>query len=252
MLFRNRMYVIALFSVILNAWLVIPWLQTEKSSGTADIRVMHTNVLFTNENYGAIVEGIRKEKADIVLIAEATPIIFQHFRKSLGAEYPYQYMVYTKSHCYNVIGSRFPIEVDHAAVTANRMMHVYANVKGRKVALVSVHPKTPLSPTWFTLRNERITKAFELTAQEKVPAILAGDFNISVFSPIYESLVNKTGLHAARKGIGIFPTYRNGYGPLMIPIDHLFTNDGFKTVGFHTADIEDSDHKAIVVDLQFQ
>ncbi|MDR6195554.1 MULTISPECIES: endonuclease/exonuclease/phosphatase family protein [unclassified Siphonobacter] len=251
-LFRNRLYVIALFSVILNAWQVFPWLQRTDTSGTADLRIMHTNVLFTNTNYEAIVRGIAKEKADIVLIAEATPPIFQHFRKSLGAEYPYQYMVYTKSHCYNVIGSRFPIEVDHAAVTANRMMHVYANVKGKKVALISVHPKTPLSSLWFKLRNERISKAFALAAQEKVPAILAGDFNVSVFSPVYQSLVNESGLHASRKGIGLFPTYRNGYGPLMIPIDHVLTNKGFKTVGFHTADIEDSDHKAIIVDLKFQ
>lgn len=252
MLFRNRLYVVALFSVILNAWLVCPWLSRDEVQGKADLRVMHTNVLFTNENFGAIVKGIQKEKADIVLIAEATPMIFQNFRKGLGAEYPYQYMVYTKSHCYNVIGSRFPLEVDHTAVTANRMLHVYTTVKGRKVGLVSVHPKTPLNPVWFKLRNERISKAFDLAAQEKVPAILAGDFNISVFSPVYESLVEKTGLKAARKGRGIFPTYRNGYGPLMIPIDHLFTNEGFRTVDFYTTDIEGSDHKAIVADLQFQ
>lgn len=252
-LFRNRLYAVALFSVLLNAWLVLPWV-TSKTPATesADLRIMHTNVLFTNLEYDAILESIRRENADIVLIAEATPPLFQKFRQELHREYPYGYLVYSKTHCYVAIGSRTPLRVNHAAVTANRMLHVHTTVKGREIALISVHPKTPLNPTWFESRNERLQYAFDQAAKESVPTILAGDFNVSVFSPVYRSLVASSGMQASRKGFGISPTYRNGYGPLMIPIDHVLTNKGFRTVGFHTLDMKESDHKAIVADLKFQ
>ncbi|MFT4033767.1 MAG: endonuclease/exonuclease/phosphatase family protein [Siphonobacter sp.] len=248
---RSPLSILTAAAIAINAWQVIPWIMPKSQviNQRADLRVMHTNVLFTNTDCQKDIKIIKQQNPDILLVAEATPSFFQAFRKNLHQQYPYEYIVYAKSHCYMLIGSRTPLTVFHEAVRANRMLHVRTRIKGKEIAIVSVHPRTPLFASWYAIRNNRLKGAFQEAKQETLPTILAGDFNISVFSPVYQSFMAETGLDAARKGFGIAPTYRNGYGPFMIPIDHILTK-GFKTSNFYTLDMPGSDHKAVVADLK--
>ena len=240
-------------SLLIQGWQVAPWLPGSEYAGEkADIRIMHANVLFSNTEYAAALQCLEEEKADVMLVAEVTPEFYHRFHNRFRAIYPYQYLVYAKSKYHILIASRQPVTINHEAVVANRMIDATTTIRGRKVRIVSVHPKTPIEPSWFASRNKRLSGAFAAAATGNTPTILAGDFNISVFSPVYQALVEQTGLLASRKGFGILPTHHNGHGPLMIPIDHILTNRGFRTTSFRTKDIPGSDHKAVIADLQFR
>ena len=90
--------------------------------------------------------------------------------------------------------------------------------------------------------------------------MLIGDFNISVFSPLYDDIFrpfNPAGngkptqiLRPARRFL-TQPTWPIFFPSLMIPIDHAFVNGGFRPVRFQTLDHPGSDHRAVVVDLRF-
>lgn len=243
-------------SLLIQGWQVVPWLTGNPAVASPvkgeGIRVLHANVLYANTAYPEILKSLEEEKADVLFVAEVTPAFFHAFHARFRATYPFQYMVYAKSRFHVLVGSRTPLKINHKSVTENRMLEATTVVRGREIALVSVHPKTPIEPSWFASRNRRLSGAFEAAAACKQPAVLAGDFNVSVFSPVYQALVGQSGLLACRKGFGLLPTYRNGYGPLMIPIDHVLTNDGFRTTSFRTKDIPGSDHKAVIADLQFR
>lgn len=241
-------------SLLIQGWQVAPWIAWNAAPAPAKegIRVMHANVLYANTAYPEVFRSLEEEDADVLFVAEVTPPFYHAFRTRFRQRYPYQYMVYAKSRFHVLVGSRTPLKINHEAVTANRMLEATTVIRGKTVALVSVHPKTPIESSWFASRNKRLAGAFAAASGRREPAILAGDFNVSVFSPVYQALVEQSDLQASRKGFGILPTYRNGYGPLMIPIDHILTNKGFRTTSFRTRDIPGSDHKAVIADLQFR
>jgi len=89
--------------------------------------------------------------------------------------------------------------------------------------------------------------------------ILAGDLNMSMWSPYYRRLINKTGLHNTRKGFGILPSWRipKTYKQipnwlaffLRIPIDHCLVSRGFEVRNTSIEIETGSDHLPLIVNL---
>ncbi|MEM7556266.1 MAG: endonuclease/exonuclease/phosphatase family protein [Cyanobacteria bacterium P01_A01_bin.84] len=87
-----------------------------------------------------------------------------------------------------------------------------------------------------------------------------GDFNLTPWSPYYRRFIQKTGLHNASLGYGLFPTYPRStsyvrYPKYIIPlinisIDHCFVSKEFKVANYQVGDDNaNSDHAPIITDL---
>lgn len=230
---------------------------------TADVRIFHANVLYSRTNYAPTLSLIRQQQPDIYVLQEMTPASIRLVTRELSRAYPYWFACWSKGPCWVLAGSRNPIQVDQPLARTQRIIAGTTQVRGRTIGLVTVHPRTPLLPSWFQERNAQLTNAAQRTRSQALPTVLVGDFNISVFSPLYKTIfrpveqtsnrppVEKPGdLRPARRLL-TQPTWPSFFPPMMIPIDHVFTNARFRPVKFYTLPHPGSDHRAVVADLSF-
>ncbi|MBO0939178.1 endonuclease/exonuclease/phosphatase family protein [Fibrella sp. HMF5335] len=235
--------------------LIIPWVLAEKpvSAGQqADLRVLHANVLFTRSDLSKTIRFVQEQRADIVVLQEVTVVHIPQVWAAMRGEFPYRDTIRSKGPCHILVLSRTPIQTDSAARSL-KVIHLTTSVRGHSFDLFTVHPRTPIWYPWFRERNKQLAFVAAGLTQTKGPALLTGDFNISVFSPIYRSLfAAKTPVTACRRGFGLQPTWPRFLPPAYLPIDHTFINEGFVTTRFTTLDQPGSDHKAVRVDLRFR
>lgn len=239
-------------TLLINSALIIPWLMAPNptAGGPRAIRLLHANVLYTETNYADIINLVRVQAPDIFVLQEMTPESIRGV-SALTSTFPYQYHIWSKGPCSILVGSQTPIRVDSALAYPERVVSLITRVRGREIALLSIHPQIPLLPSMFADRNQQLTFVANRVARHRLPAVMLGDFNVSLFSPVYHRVFERPGLNACRRGFGLQPTWPRFLPPMYIPIDHAFVNSGFRTVDFRTLDQEESDHKAVVVDLAF-
>ena len=245
---------IAFLVVFLNGLLIYPWLVAARPAGAgtsvATVRVLHANVLYANTDYERIVRLVQQQSPDLFVLQEMTPASIRGV-SGLKRAFPYQYHIWSKGPCHILVGSRTPMRVDSGLARPARVISLKTIVRGREMALLTAHPQTPILPASFTDRNEQLAFVSEKARQQRLPTILLGDFNVSIFSPVYHRLLASPGLTACRSGFGLQPTWPRFLPFMFIPIDHAFVNDGFRTVNFQTLAQDGSDHKAVVVNLAF-
>lgn len=249
---RRRIFYLASSLLVWNGALVAPWwLAPKPPAAPADLRVLHANVLFENENHGPILAMIAREQPDLCVIAEATPALYERVRRALP-QYPHRSFSHAKSYCWNLVLSRTPFTRDSAALRDFRTVALRTRIRGREVGLVTVHPRTPIRPGWFAWRNAQLRFAFDYARRQPIPTLLVGDFNVTPWSPVYRELTEKRGLTACRRGFGIQPTWIAPLPFVQLPIDHVFVNNSLRSASFRTLPAGDSDHRPVVVEVGFE
>ncbi|MFD2573766.1 endonuclease/exonuclease/phosphatase family protein [Spirosoma soli] len=234
----------------------VPRYTSEPPKTPGDIRVLHANVLYTRDEYDTTIALIRQQHPNLYVLQEMTPQSIRLVTSELHNEFPHWFACWSKGPCWVLVGSRTPFKVDQGLARKWRVVSLKTRVKDQDVALVTVHPRTPILPSWFRERNAQLAHVANATRQSPLPTVLIGDFNISVFSPIYKDIFEtndneqKASLKSARSVL-TQPTWPRFIPPMMIPIDHAFVNSGFYTQSFQTLEHPGSDHKAVVVDLGF-
>lgn len=220
-----------------------------------DVRIFHANVLYTRTDYEPTLALIRAQQPNLYVLQEMTPRSIRLVTSRLNQEFPHWFACWSKGPCWTLVGSRTPIRVDQRLVQQQRLIDLTTQVGGRTMSLVTVHPRTPLLPSWFRERNGQLTLAAQKTRRNAQPTVLLGDFNISVFSPVYKAIFESPtqpagALQTTRRTL-TQPTWPTFFPFLMIPIDHAFVNGGFRPLSFQTLNHPGSDHRAVVVDLVF-
>ena len=256
-LFRRRiLLVLAAGCLAWHSYLLLPWLlaaQPAPASTKPDLRVLHANILFTRDEVESTIQMIREQKPDIFVLQEMTPERIADLSAVFQNDYPFQDTLLAKDPCFLMVASRTPILVDRQAMRSHHVIHLMTTVRDHDISFITVHPRTPIWPSWFAERNGQLAFVANKARQVPHPAVLIGDFNVSIFSPVYAQVFDKIpGLTACRKGFGLQATWPRFFPPAMMPIDHAFVNGGFQTVKFQTLDQSGSDHKAVVVDLAFK
>jgi len=115
--------------------------------------------------------------------------------------------------------------------------------------LIGTHPLPPIGAEYASLRNEQLQALGEFAANLPGPALLAGDLNITSWSPFFRDLLTTSGLHDSRIGFGIQPTWLSQLVWIGIPIDHVLVSQEIivqrRTVGPSIG----SDHRPVVIDF---
>lgn len=117
-------------------------------------------------------------------------------------------------------------------------------------AIVALHAVRPNDLD--NLRDRMLGFAFErarLAAMAREPVILAGDLNLTPFSPVFGRFAG-LGLRDAALGQGWQPTWPTSLGPLGIPIDHVLLSRGIELRRFERLPAMGSDHRPISVELR--
>ena len=242
----------AVVALGLVAWVVQPYGAGSEPDGPA---VAHVRVLASNVEFGwatgSLIPVVRREKPDIVFVAECEYGCQARVRRELGEEYPYRRAVAGYGSAGSVILSRFPLKPAEGVPGSMGMPGAVADVDGRPVRLQLAHPEPPLPgqiPEW----KRELGRLRDFAARHSGgPLVLAGDFNASQDHAAFRHILD-TGLRDAARlgGAGRAPSWPSPTTPVFgAQIDHVLVSKQFSASRARFLHLDDTDHRALVVDI---
>lgn len=220
------------------------------NAAQADLSVLWFNVLeSTSTPPGQLAEAIRASGADLVALAESTPMA--GLPDLLAQSYPHRIGCEAGPPCGLMILSRHPVRLIRLRDLASGPERF-----ARLVVEVPEHPPLQvlalhMSKPWYLglAAPERDVAGWALNGSRDVPFVLMGDFNAAPWSRRLRDLEQRFDL---RHGPRPVPTWPSGLGAMGVPIDHVLVRGGmaFVSVEAWGADLG-SNHRGVLAHLAF-
>ncbi|NEN92486.1 MAG: endonuclease/exonuclease/phosphatase family protein [Okeania sp. SIO3H1] len=268
---KKRLFLVGLFCTIINLTPILPWYinQNGISQETPNLRILVYNLYGgRNSQYSQVTKMVRKENPDIAIFLEPTNTWFQNLQtlsdilpNSIASQSTYGIPPYGIVAVY----SKFPLNDYSIKFFAPNKPTIITNfnINQQTIDLIATHPTVPIYRSTFKQRNQILKKLSKYIQQLNHPVILAGDLNITMWSPYYQKLEQETGLRNSRLGFGIIPTWPAKFNNsialyilsrfFQIPIDHCLISSEIKVVNVETkANLSSelgSDHLPLITDL---
>jgi endonuclease/exonuclease/phosphatase (EEP) superfamily protein YafD len=197
-------------------------------------------------------QEITRVEADCVLLLEVTPECMKPLQPVIR-HFPYRLEQATKGSTGLLFLSRYPI-IDHRmnclAEHGNRpLLSATLQIGQQKVSFYGAHPPAPSGWRTFHARNSQLLWLADQVAKASHPVIVAGDFNTTPFSPVFQAVLVRSGLKDTRTGAGWFPSWPT-YMPLCwLPIDHILVSSDIRIHHVSTGTFIWSDHYPVIAEL---
>jgi endonuclease/exonuclease/phosphatase (EEP) superfamily protein YafD len=244
----------ALFALaaMVNFILVIPvYLAGESVQEGASYRILMANVEYINEDEAAVLQMIGDVNPDILIVEEFTPA-WQTTLEAISADYPHSELS-PRTDAYGIaLYSRLPYERSEIrTVGPSRFPSVFAwyELDGRPLTVVGTHPPPPLNKDDLEDRDQQLAAIIEYASAQSEATIVAGDFNVTTWSPIFQDMLFDSDLREARRGFGLHPTWPTSFLPLGVPFDHILVSPGVAVHNFGRGADTGSDHYPVFADF---
>ncbi|WP_017654625.1 endonuclease/exonuclease/phosphatase family protein [Fortiea contorta] len=261
---KNKiLFLAALLLVGINAIEVIPWYlpnaRQMNVNSDKQVRVLSYNMNIKNKSYQEMINLVQNERPDIALFIEIDQDIFTKLKTALQPSLSNGFRspggglaILTRLPMKDAKGESFNGQGGHNLIAT-------LEIDKKPVKFIGTHPFVPVTQANFHRRNRQLEALNNYVQKLDQPLILAGDFNLTPWSPYYHRFVNKTKLHNTRLGFGILPSWPrpasyvnlpNWLLPLInIPIDHCFVNQHFSVARTYIGTNANSDHASLIADL---
>lgn len=252
---RQPAYAGLLIAVTLfNASYTLPWyLDGALAASNNTLKILHANVLSTNDHYDRLLELVKAEDADIVLLQEVTPQ-WQAAMRPLLEKYPYNLVEARDGNFGIAMFSRVAFDaVTHVDSPPLQFPSIVARltIGGTALTLISTHPMMPLGESNYAARNEQLKSVADIVTRANGAVVLAGDLNTAMWGANYRTLLHETKLRNARRGFGILPTWPTFMPIAMIPIDHVLVSSEVGVNEIRTGPGIGSDHLPLIATVAF-
>lgn len=250
---HKSVWLILVAVVTLNISALVPYLPAhQREASAAGFKILQANVLFLNQNSGALHQLIEAENPDIIALSEVNP----HFAQSLAklkAAYPYHLI---EPHQNDARGLAFLSRIPARSITRVTFgdSAVPAHLAALETAqgpltLVSIHPRTPLHG--LALRDADFAALAEkFRGRADMPLVITGDFNATPWCPALKGLKRNLALHDARDGFGLHGTWPVWLpAPLRLPIDHTLVSGHLQVTSHRLGAGIGSDHLPSLITL---
>lgn len=255
----KKLYKFIFFTLItlaLNVYFLAPYyaknnqnISLNKTNKEKTLKVLTFNVFKFNTNYTQVINFIKKTDADVVCLIEVNKKWRQNL-KALEQMYPYHIWEHRESSFGIVMFSKEkPVDSQSLFMANIPTLLMTFEVNKELVHVIGSHPMQPIYPKSFTARNKTLDKLSEFTNKLSHNVVLMGDFNISPYSFIMRSFLQKTGLRDANMGNGFQPTWRRGNIFVNIPIDYILISKKIKVDTIKIGPRLGSDHSPIFAEL---
>lgn len=215
--------------------------------------VYSANINKNNENLSGLISEINEKNAAIVLLLEVMP---EHIEQLNSLIQTFPYHIKQLHMGINGLGlvflSKFPIlnhNVKELSRFGNALVEAELIINQDSVLFYGVHfPK----PTYIQEHSDRTMQFLKLAHQIKrksKPTIVAGDFNASPFSPIFQKFLQTSRLKDSRNGFGWQPTWPSYFPLLWLPIDHVLVSSEIQVIKRNTGSFIGSDHFPVIAEL---
>jgi endonuclease/exonuclease/phosphatase (EEP) superfamily protein YafD len=237
---------------------VVPYLprafgqETANESATAPLKVLSVNVSYRPFLARRLLEIVRESDADVVVVQELTPHA-ERVLADLDTLFPH-YRKFPADRQYGIgLWSRYEIE-SGATIALGRLPAIEARVRGPSgsFTVIGVHLSAPVTRRRAAARNQQLAELIERSNAVDGPLIVAGDFNITPYSPYYGDWLAATGLTDTRRGRTLSPSWPTMFWLIGIPIDHVAVNDDFKILSHRHLPNFESDHYGVLVELELR
>ena len=223
-----------------------PVAKTEKP-----IRAMQLNIHSGNHDTAKVLAVLNEYNPDLILLEEVTPK-WESDLQGLNSKYPYR-ISRPQSDCFGImLLSRFPFRSSEILCVGNDYLPtIRAEIETPQgaIAFIGTHPLPPIGALYSATRNQQLEALPELVKKQVYPVLLAGDLNVSPWSPYFTALLHESGLKNSMQGFGFQPSWPFNISFMRIPIDHLLHSPEiivrYRAVG---ADVG-SDHLPVIIDF---
>jgi endonuclease/exonuclease/phosphatase (EEP) superfamily protein YafD len=251
---RRRWAVCALLVAIgaFSAAPVLPYLplsRAQSASVAAPIKVLTVNVSFRQFSARRLLEIVAAADPDVVVVQELTPHAASVLA-DLDTAFPYHRKFPADGPTGIGVWSRLTLE-SGTTFALGRAPAIQARLRAQTgvFTVIGVHLRAPTTPQRAAARNRQLRELAARGAAIAEPLVIAGDFNVSPYSPYFTEWLEESGLQDSRRGRALSISWPTMLPWLGIPIDHVAVNAGFDIVSHRRLPNFESDHYGVLVEL---
>jgi endonuclease/exonuclease/phosphatase (EEP) superfamily protein YafD len=230
---------------------ILPYLPVTPTAqaAAATVKVLSVNVSYRPFSPRRLLELVREADPDVLVLQELTPhaesvlaeldTVFPHHRK------------FPADGAYGIgLWSRLTLE-SSATFALGRVPAIEARLRGPTgpFTVFGVHLRAPTTERRALARNQELRELAARSAAVGEPLVVAGDFNVTPYSPYFRDWLAASGLTDSRRGRTLSVSWPATLPWFGIPIDHVAVNDGFSVLSHGRLPDFGSDHYGVVVEL---
>jgi endonuclease/exonuclease/phosphatase (EEP) superfamily protein YafD len=240
----------------LNAWPVLPYLPEARSAtasaGVEPLKVLTVNVSYRQFSVRHFHEIVAEAAPDVLLVVEFTPHAAEVLA-DLDKKFAYELKAPAEGPYGIALWSRFPLAAAQTfPLGAVPAIEARVQTPRGALTLLGVHLSAPTQPRRAAQRNEELKLLAARRAATAGPVIIAGDFNVTPYSPYFTDWLNATGLTDTRRGRTLSPSWPATLPILGIPIDHVAVSSDFAIRSHRRLPSFGSDHWGVLAELAFR
>lgn len=253
---QRKFALAAAVGAVVNLALVLPiyWPAQQPPTTGKAWKLIAYNVLGKNDRYADVLALLRKEQADVVVLCEVKPTWARQL-ETLRDLYPHQHVVPQTDNFGIAVLSRVKWHTAHTReigpAGVPSIVAEFKDLGGRPYTLIGTHPLPPINRQIAEARNGQLQALADFASRLQEPVIIAGDLNVTSYSPYYQDLLRDAKLRDSRQGFGVQASWSKAV-PLLfsVPIDHCLTSPSVGTISRRIGPSLGSDHCPVIVELQ--
>lgn len=262
---RRLSGVYLLVSLIGLLWIGMALIPNQFAGASDDgkrIEIISFNLFPENTQLDEVADWISTHSPDIVALQEI-PDDVSAFTELASA---YDYTATLDSVTDSIVYSRYPIlESEDIALDDWMVQRLLLDIEGSHIVFYNLHLFMPLNENetaWLALRyddarrDSQIKHLLELVETETLPVILAGDFNMTEWSPIYAELSSQLQDAYRNSSWGIGATFPAGASeeinatyPRLFRLDYIWYSEPIEANSAIVGTNLGSDHLPLRVEL---
>jgi len=251
---ERKTAVLCLAFTLFYLTLIVPWYWPGRNLAAINepnVRVLTANLLSINEEAELLLDLVESSDPDVIVLQELSPM---WIRALAPLRETHKFHVERGRSDHFGIGtySRIPLEnaeVFNLADARYPAIRADIQVNGRLVSVLNMHTVPPLTADLFTIRNEQLEAAAMFADAADDLTIVAGDLNITMWSPYYRKLETDSELRNVRRGFGIIPTWPANLPLFKIALDHVLVSQDIFVIDLERGTDIGSDHLPLIADL---
>ncbi len=260
----KRRFVALVVPFLFYGWVTAPWrllpLRNDQITDGA-IKVLSWNVQIGNDNPSYVLELVKRELPDVLVLIEVTPSIAAQIEPLKDLYKSHLIKTHRTSSGIaiysNLPNSEFktlyPGDLPMPAIELNAKRSFEGSVNPKPdLSILGVHTFSPQldDGSRIVRRNQQLAGIAQWASDKSADAVVIGDFNITPWSPPFWRLLSEGGLIDSTWYRGYFPTWPAGLNLGAIQIDHALVSKNVKVLERRVLpDTGLSDHRPISITI---
>lgn len=245
----------ALLVVLINAFQPLMWYGPTVGPPQPDglsCRILLANVLTSNKNSTDILALIEATDPDVICLQEINSRWAEDLAL-LHKNYPHYHEIPRGDNfgiaLYSRISPGLPEALFQDALGVPALT-IPIEKDGVRAQLLTIHTLPPLQQRMANLRGDQLAAARDWYDDQEVPAIIVGDLNLTMYSPVYRRWMAGFDAKNARQGHGPLGSWPVFVPFMRLPLDHCLVSPEIEVVDCRLGPDIGSDHLPLIIDLR--